>query len=168
MNDLQFNDQDGFAKPEVTGHRLFQFSVSALLIVLTITSVVLAAYIGIGRAFGMTNVDMLQYGFGRFIFTLPMLVVWAVGLAIAIRRRRSHPGQGTLLVVAFSGLLVTAFVSDVLHMVMIHMISSNQLSATWLFGVVSFAHVLLNTAWWILILLALFSVPRSESRITDG
>ncbi len=168
MNDLQRDDHDRFAGPIESNNRLFQFSVMALLVVLTTTSVVLAAYIGIGRAFGMTNLDMLQFGFGRFIFTFPMLIVWAVGLAVSIRRRKSQRGQGTLLIIAFGGLLVTAFVGDVLNMVMIYMISNNQITAAWSFSAVGLIQVLLNTVWWILILLALFAIPTSKAQTNDA
>ncbi len=150
--------------PPVDSHQqpghVFQFSTFGLLMVLTIVSVVFAAYFGVGRAVGMTNADMLQFGLLRFIYIVPMLMVWAFGLAIALRRRRQDGRRATLLIIAFGGMIATAFVVDVAQMVLIHFLTRVQAPASEsLLAVLGVVSVLLNALWWILILVAIFAWP---------
>lgn len=144
---------------ERTNH-VFRFSTLGLLMVLTVVSVVFAAYFGIGRAVGMTPADMLQFGLLRFIYIVPMLIVWAIGLAIAIKRRRQDGRRATLLMIAFGGMIATAFVVDVAQMVLIYLLTRVQVQGSeHLLGVLGVVSVLLNTLWWILIVVAIFAGP---------
>lgn len=144
--------------------RTVQFSVSNLLAVLTIASLVFALYFGIGRALGMSNAEIGQFGLLRFFYVLPMVALWAVGLVIALRRRQQDPRRARLLIAAFSGMILTAFAIDIAQMVMIHHLSrgSGEYSQL-LYASITMASVLLNVTWWILLLVAIFSRWHDDS-----
>lgn len=135
-----------------------QFSTWSLLVVLTAVSVLLAVCLGIGRAVGMTGADMVSFGLlQRLAYFLPMLIVWTVGLMLSLAHQRRGERNAGLLVVAFSGLIGTAVLVGFAQMVLIFDFSKQGTSSlTWVFSILSVFSVLLNTLWWILILVAIF------------
>lgn len=150
--------------PPEPNSRGLQFSTWSLLVILTAVSVLLAVLLGIGRAVGMSNAEIVESGFlQRFLYILPMLVVWSVGLMLSFGHLRRGDRNAELLVVAFIGLIVTSVVVNIVQMVLIFQITKQgAFSLTWGFSILSVFSVLLNTVWWVLILMAIFR-GRSEA-----
>ncbi|QDU54459.1 hypothetical protein [Aeoliella mucimassa] len=138
-----------------------RFSTLSLLLLLTITSLVLAAYFSLGRLFGMSTRDILDSGIGQFLYYIPALLVWTIGLVLAISRRHEDRQRSTLLILAFGGLIATALAVHLAQMIMIFYVSNQGAgSLSFYFMILSACSVLLNALWWILILVALFGGSR--------
>lgn len=153
------SDPDELHEPaDPTQRPAMQFSVLAMLVLLTGASLVLALYFGIGRAFGLDNGEILELGLQQSAYMLPMVIVWSVGLTIAIRRRESEPRRAKLAMVAFGGLLFSQLVFGVFQMVLIHqLLNFGSSAASSLYTMSGILLSLVNAAGWILILFALFS-----------
>ena len=163
---MSISDGDpGYSEPPSSarprgGLRVFQFTLSGMFAVVTAMSLVLAIYFGVGRLLGMSTIEILSEGFGRFLFTLPIFLVWIVGLTIAIGRRKQDRLRYTLAAIAFGILATTTIIVQVVFMVLVHSVNSgnNMLAGKldWFFTGVSIFSVAVNTICEILILIALF------------
>ncbi len=74
------------------GLRVFQFSLLSLFVIVTVVALILSTYFSVGQLVGqlvgMSTVEVLTLGLGRLLFAVPTLLVWIVGLTVAIRRLR--------------------------------------------------------------------------------
>lgn len=143
-----------------------QFNTLALLAILTVASLILAAYFGIGRAFGIETTQILFNGLGQAAYYAPQALVWIAGIAFALQSRRLPRSVARLVVVAFSGMLFTALLGGLGQMVLIQMLSSGMLGSNismW-FLAYGISLSLIHAFWWVLILMAIF---RGRSAATD-
>jgi hypothetical protein len=140
--------------------RVFQFSLTSVFVVMTGMAFVLSAYFAVGRLLGMTTGEVLARGFGSFLFSLPTLLVWTVGLTIAIRRRRRNRFSATLTTIALGGATLTVFVLQLVQMVLMQSVSSGRIgheAISWGFASIGALSGILSAIWWVLILLAVFA-----------
>ncbi len=157
------------------GVGVFQFSLTALFIVMTVVALVLSAFFGIGRVLGMSTMQVATQGMARLVFSLPTLMVWTFGLAAAIQRRRQNPLPAKLSIVALSGLMAMLLASQLTQMALINGLQAGWLdssSMSWYFVALNIVPSILNTVCWILILVAIFvgrpADPESLSAQTDS
>jgi hypothetical protein len=154
------------------GLGLFQFSLRSLFVIVTVTAITLSTYFGVGRLLGMSTTEVLTQGLGRLLLALPTLLVWIVGLTMAVRFLNRNRLAATLTIIALGGLLLDLLALQVVQMALIHSIRSGRLgagAASWNFSLMGIFRTVFNTAWWILILLAIFARrppdPRETKRI---
>jgi hypothetical protein len=76
----------------------------------------------------MSTVEVLTLGLGRLLFAVPTLLVWIVGLTMAIRRLKRNRLPAILTMIALGGLVLTSFVLQVVQMALIHSLNSGQIS----------------------------------------
>ena len=142
----------------------FQISLISVFAVITLTAVMLGTMIGIGRLAGMTTSEVLQLGLANSLYSLPVGLVWLVGLTFSIANRKRHGRRATLMIVALGGLLLTTFVSQVVFMVMIHGVGNAGLSGAafgWIHFCVAIVMAILHATFWVLVLIAVFSRGRA-------
>lgn len=140
-------------------HR-FQFGLAPIFIVTTATAILLTCFLAVGRAFGMSTEELVEHLYSRSLTALPRVLVWLVGLTIAIQQRQRVRLGATLAGIAFLGFLLITFVTDLTHMVLLHQLQGNQLSsetASKAFYFTSVFYTISTTGLWILILVALFA-----------
>jgi hypothetical protein len=151
---------------------MFQFSLFALFIIVTLPALILAVYFGVGRLAGMSTTEILTQGLGQLLFSVPVLLVWAVGMAMAIRRLKRNRLPARLAVIALGGLMLTTFVLHVAQMVLIHWANADGISSeamSWSMGICGVVYTLSNTACWILVIVAIFvRRPPDEPDIGEG
>ena len=135
---------------------------------MTVIAVTLALFFGIGRFMGMTGSEIFTLGLMRFAFSIPMLIVWTVGLTMSVSRQRQQPAffWATL---AFAGFIVTTLASALVSMLIQRaMLTSAPQSISIWFTVQGLVSVLLNAACWVLLFIALFSRQRKVEQVWDA
>jgi MFS family permease len=147
---------------EAGGSRWFQFSLTSVFVIVTGMALILSTFFSVGRLVGMSNIEVLRQGLGPFVFALPSLLVWIVGLGMAIRRRKGNRAAAILTMIAAGGMLLTVLVCYVVQMVLTYLLTSNQpgtrsFSLAWGFTLNGVLYAVLSTICWILILLAIFA-----------
>ena len=150
---------------------MFQFSLRSLFVIVTVVALIVSAYFGVGQLVGMSRMEVLTQGFGRLIMALPTLLVWIVGLTVAIRFRKRNRLPGTLTIIALCGFVLTSLVGHVSQMALIHLMGSDRVSHVemgWIRALIGVLWVVFNTVCWILILVAIFSKRVPDSQETDG
>jgi hypothetical protein len=158
------------------GPRVFQFSLLGLFLIITATALVLAIYFGVGRLVGMSTTEILTQGLSQLLFNVPPLLVWAVGLMVAVRRLKRNRLPARLTVIALGGLMLTTFVLQLVHMVLVHWINSGTISGgaiTWSMAAVGVFYAVSNAAFWILVIVAIFvrrppDKPVIKATVPDG
>ena len=158
------------------GLRVFQFSLLSLFVIVTVVALILSTYFSVGQLVGMSTVEVLTLGLGRLLFAVPTLLVWIVGLTMAIRRLKRNRLPAILTMIALGGLVLTSFVLHVVQMALIHSVNSGQIShevVSWSFTFIGVLYEVLNTACWILILMAIFArrppdAPETERSDPSG
>ena len=102
----------------------------------------------------------------EFLFTnatrAPFLIVYIVGLVMALVLWRRHPRVSLLSAIAFAMLLVSTILNGVYMWYVLRSDSAPELSRGTLLAVGNFAFTLLNVGAWILILIALFCRRQRE------
>jgi hypothetical protein len=152
------------------GLRVFQFSLTNVFILITVTAMILSTYFGVGRLAGMSTMEVLTQGFGRFLFALPTVLVWIVGLIIAIRRLKRNRLPAALTMIALGWLVVTTLLLYLVQMVLIHLVNSGRIShlvLSWSFTFIGVLHTVLHTTLWILILVAIFAGRPPDASDTE-
>ena len=137
-----------------------QFSLTALFILTTVFALALSAFFGISQFFGLSALELLATSFGHFLHSVPRIIVWSVGLAMAIRRLRTYRRPAILAAVALSGFIVAILLMRTIQIVVIAGMNSGQIatvSVSWIFGATSLIYTLIDVVGWILILMAIFS-----------
>ncbi|MGA2030700.1 MAG: hypothetical protein ABSG68_00455 [Thermoguttaceae bacterium] len=137
----------------------FQFSLLSMFVVMTVIAVILSAFFSVGRLLGMSNVEVLTHGLGRFLFAVPTFLVWIVGLTMAIRRLKQNRLPAILTMIALGGMVLTEFVLQLVQMALIHSVNYGRISQeafSWSFFCIDGLYAVLDTACWILILAAIF------------
>ncbi|MHC4177868.1 MAG: hypothetical protein ACYSWU_10195, partial [Planctomycetota bacterium] len=89
------------------GLRVFQFSLLSLFVIVTVVALILSTYFSVGQLVGMSTVEVLTLGLGRLLFAVPTLLVWIVGLTMAIRRLKQNRLPAILTMIALGGLVLT-------------------------------------------------------------
>lgn len=92
--------------------------------------------------------------FSQFLFAVPLIVVWLVGLVFAVSRRRRRPRQSFLLILAFCALILSTLIGSFTPALLLTFVEAARTGA--LFATVGFLTTLLSLAAWILVLVALF------------
>lgn len=158
-------------EPTANGElRGMQFSLAGLFVVTTVTAVILSAFFGVARLLGMSAWDVLAQGLGRFLFVLPTMLVWIVGLVMATRRLRRNRRAAILTIIALGSLFLGSLVLNVGQMALIQSVNSNRISPSvlsWSFAAMSIAYAVLHTTCWILILAAIFARRPPEAPAAD-
>ena len=149
------------------GPRWRQFSLASAFVVVTVTALVLSVFFSVGRLLGMSNMEVLTQGLGQFLYALPTLLVWIVGLRMAIRRRKRNWVPAILTMIALGGLILAGLVLRVVNMAMTHSVISNGINYEWAYNLAVIAYVILEAACWILILLAIFAGRPADARETE-
>ncbi len=138
-----------------------QFSLTALFVLITVSALVLSAVLGTCRLFGISAVDLLQTGIFQWaIYLTPRWLIWGVGIAMAMRRLRTHRKAATCAAVAFAGLIGSSLVACIAQMAVIHTMSSSQLgpsSLGWMLMVIQVVRLIADIVCWTLILMAIFT-----------
>jgi len=170
--ELQFR-ADSAAEDRLQG---LQFSLAEVFVATTVMAVILSGYFGVGRWLGMSNREIVTQGLSRLLYVVPTLLVWIVGLMMAIRRLRRNRLAATLTIVALSGLMLGMFVAQVVQMGLIYWVTSNRADSSvlsWGFAITGIVSSILSTACWILLLAAIFARrppddPPAERSVSDG
>ncbi len=145
--------------PASGGLGAFQFSLASLFVLVTVMAMILSTFFSVGRLVGMSNIEVLTQGLWQFLFLLPVLLVWIVGLTMAIRRLKRNRMPAILTTIALGGLVVTSFAFQVVQMALIHLVNSSQISQeamSWGFAGIGLLYTAIHTTCWILILAAIF------------
>jgi uncharacterized membrane protein len=141
------------------GRGVFQFSLTGMFVFITVLALILSAHFTVGRWMGMSDEEVARVGLLRLLFTSPTLLVWLVGLSIAIGRLKRNRLPAILTIVALSGLLLGMVALNVAQMALIHSIISEQVNRNWLAWFPSaqlLFHQVLFVISWILMLVAIF------------
>jgi uncharacterized BrkB/YihY/UPF0761 family membrane protein len=141
------------------GLRGFQFSLASMLVVMTLMATILSAFFTAGRLVGMSTIEVLTRGLGQFLFLVPLLLVWIVGLTMAIRRLKRNRVLAILTMIALGALIATSFAGQVIQMALIHLVNFSQISQeafAWSLTGLGVLYAVVNTTCWILILAAIF------------
>ncbi len=145
--------------------RVFQFNLTTLFVVTTAMALVLAIFFSVGRLIGMSTMDVVTQGLVRFLYAVPTLLVWIVGLTLAIRHRKRNRLPATLTLIALGGLVLTTFIVQLVQVALIHSVTSNRIShevLSWGLTFTGVLHLVVNTGCWILILMAIFAQRNHE------
>jgi hypothetical protein len=150
------------------GSRWFQFSLTSVFVLITVMAMILSAYFSVGRMMGMSNMEVLSHGLGPFVVALPSLLIWIIGLGMAIRRRKGNRAPAVLTMIATGGVLLTSLVCYVVQMALMYLVTSHQpgtrgFSLAWGFTLNGILYAALSTIWWILIVLAIFAQRPSDA-----
>ena len=150
--------------PAAGGLGVFQFSLMSMFVITTVVALILSAFFSVGRLVGMSPVEVLSQGLGRFVYVFPTMLVWFVGMTMAIRRRKRNRLPAILTMLALGGLSSTWFVLSLAEMSLIHCLSIESLS--WIFAILGGLYAIANTICWILILMAIFARRPADARQT--
>ena len=145
--------------PAAGGYGAFQFSLMSMFVVTTALALVLSAFFGVGRLIGMSTSEVLTQGLGRFAFSSPLLLVWIIGLTIAIRRLKRDRLPAVLATIALGGLVLSSFASSVVLMAFLYAARSGRIGIeafSWYSTVISALYAIVHPICWILILVAIF------------
>jgi hypothetical protein len=161
MNDGNPRHLEPRSNPRAAGgFRWFQFSLASVFVVVTAMAMILSTFFSVGRLVGMSNREVLMQGLTRFLYVLPTLLVWIVGLGMAIRRLKRNRAAAILTIIALGGLVLTALVAHVVQMALMHLLTSDRTGVGlpyWGFTLLAVIYAVLDSACWILILLAIFA-----------
>jgi len=148
----------------------FQFSLGGVFLIVTAAALILSAYFSIGRLLGMSTGDVLTGGLGQLLFTIPTLLVWIVGLTMAWRRLNQNRSHAVLTMIALGGLTLTSLLLQLVQMALIYLVNSNQISyevVSWVFMFLGALNAVLSTAFWILILVAIFAWRPADAQQSE-
>ncbi|MCA9264548.1 MAG: hypothetical protein KDA60_11890 [Planctomycetales bacterium] len=141
------------------GPRTTQFSIGTILALTTVLAVVLAVLLGVGRAFGMSATSVVTGGIVPSLLTLPVMIVWIVGLILAVRGASRYPLASKLMMIAFLILILGGLSTTLGRMVILHFVTiggAGPQRITWAFTTLSLLSIAGQTVAWILIVVALF------------
>jgi hypothetical protein len=171
------DDITQYAKPRSKlptdgGPRVWQFSLLGLFLIVTVPALILATYFGVGRLAGMSTTEILTQGLGRLVYGVPSLLVWAVGLTVAIRRLKRNRVPARLTAIALGGLMLTTFALQVVQMVLIHWVNSGGIRSNvlpWYMAATGVFYALSNAVCWILVIVAIFvRRPPDEAKLEQS
>ena len=150
--------EPGSNAPAKTGRPIFQFGLTTIFIVTTATAVGLAIILGVGRLAGISTKEIMTLLLVPFLFELPIVLVWIIGLTMAIRQRKHIRLPATVALIAFVGFILTTFTQQ-LVLVLFHPTISKPMSIEslyWFFFTSKSIHCILSMGCWILVLMAIF------------
>lgn len=149
-----------------------QFNTLALLLILTAASVILAAYVGVGRALDSGGQNALINGLQQLAYYTPQAIIWIVGLAMALQSGRLPRSAARLVVISLTGFLLTMLLGGLAQMVLISYATTGALSGSsavgWLFLAYSTTYTLINCVWWVLLLMAVFRGRNETSHTANA
>ena len=115
----------------------------------------------------MTMRHVLCVRFTCLVYYLPTLLVWIVGLRMAIWRLKRNRVPAIRMTFALGGLLLTWFILEVVAMTLEHFLSVAHAEAAWLFHLMEVLREVLGAPCWILILLAIFAGRPPDAPATE-
>jgi hypothetical protein len=117
----------------------------------------------------MENMSQFASIFSVLIVQIPLILVWLVGIIIAIARWKKHPRISLLSVIAITGLLFLSIAGNYLGMWLPVMLRANNWNISRI-GVINtavgFVRSLLSAILWGLILAAIFSKRNDKDQET--
>ncbi len=136
-----------------------------MFVIVTATAMFLSMYLSVGRLLGLTDIEVMQWLENSLFPGLPSLLVWTLGLIMAIRRRKGNRAAASLTMIALIGMALTSVVSDVVEMVLLRFSNHLGITLSCSLTILRYFYGGLETACWILILLAIFTNrPTDASR----
>jgi hypothetical protein len=145
---------------EPTSRPALQFSLITLFILTTMFAVTLSVFFGLSQFLGISALEFLTTSVSHLIYAVPKMIVWSVGLTMAVRRLHSHRKPAILTAVALAGSMLAAVFLGTIQVAVIASLRSGQVDSmtiSWILAATSLTHVLIDVACWILILMAIFS-----------
>ena len=88
----------------------------------------MSSYFGVGRLLGMSTEEVLTLGLARLLMSLPVLLVWTVGLTIAFRYLKRNRLPATLTIIALVVNVVITLVSQLIQMTLIYSVNSQRIA----------------------------------------
>jgi hypothetical protein len=141
------------------GLRGCQFSLASIFVVMTAMAVILSIFFTVGQLVGMSTGEVLVQGLSPLLSLLPSLLVWIVGLTMALRRLKRNRMAAILTMIALGVLAVVSFVFQLIQMAAMHSVLSGGMShqgkywIIWCDGILGW---IVQPTCWILILTAIF------------
>ena len=96
---------------------------------------------------------------------LPLLVVWMVGIGIALARWSKHPRVSLLVVLALSGMLLLGVASTAISVVVPQYLYRQGVTTARtgvVFAIIGLVTATLSAGCWVMVIVALFSGRRAE------
>lgn len=146
---------------------VLQFSLITLFILTTVFAVALSVVVGLSQFLGISTLEFITTSISQFLYIVPRMIVWSVGLAMAFRRLHCHRRPAILTAVALAGSMLAAVFLGTLQVALVASLRLGQVDGTtisWVFAATSLTHVLIDVACWSLILMAVFSDRPVEAR----
>ena len=163
-------NQSSTSSPDQQSPRpALQFSLTALFILITVAALVLSTVLGIAQVSGMPISKLATLMFGQLVTTFPTLVIWIVGLTMAVRRLKTHRKPAIMAAIAFGGLIVATFVARATTTALVAGASSGSIdseSLMWAIPVLALIGGGISALCWILILIAILRTYRPPRRST--
>ena len=94
--------------------------------------------------------------FSTLLFVAPIIIVWLVGIALALSRRRRYPNQSLMLIVAFGLLIGSTLIGSLGPLFAIALGRDSPVSVATVVAGVGLFTTLLSLVSWVLILVAIF------------
>ena len=124
----------------------------------------------------MSTEEVVTEGLARFLWFVPMLLVWIVGFTMAIRRLKRNRLPAILTMIAIGTLILSTFVLLFVQMALFHSFNSGRIGhevLTWSSTVIRVVYMGFNVVGWILIIAAIFvrrppDAPRTEPSDPGG
>jgi hypothetical protein len=147
--------QESKSKPAAPDR--LQFSLASIFFVTIALAVILSIYFSVGKLLGISTLQVLWLGSGSSIFSFPIVLIWIVGFAVAIRRRKCNRMPALLTMIALGSLIAISFVPIVVQILLRQLISGFGLGVySTIYLGVSVVSTVIYAAAWIVILTAVF------------
>ena len=150
-----------------TSQSVLRFSTFGLLVVLSVASMVFAAYVGIARAVGIEVTEMLANSVRSLRYDTPQIIICFAGILAALSSRLPQ-SAARLTLLASCGLLLTILASNIGELILGHLMDSSVIGIShlsWWLTAIGILYALLHALCWMLLLLAVFS-GRTSAPIT--
>ncbi len=104
--------------------------------------------------------------FSLLLFAAPPIVVWLVGIGLALSRRQRQPTQSLMLIVAFCLLILSTLIGRLAPLLSIMLGFDSAISMGSIVALISLVTLLLGLISWVLILTAIFGKNDSPATPT--
>jgi len=108
---------------------------------------------------------------GRLLTQIPLLIVWIVGLIIALVQWKNYPRVALLVLIALLGFFLTTIMSSAAYaLIPMFFLRDGDYSASHIgmaYTIYGVIHAILDTVFWVLLLLATFGWRKQTAAITQ-
>lgn len=99
----------------------------------------------------------------------PQIIIWIVGMVLALSRRQQSPRKSRLAFIAFAGFLILAALNAILNIYLPFLLNDTTITVfSNIFGAVNIVLSLLSAGLWVLLLVALFGEEADANVKFDG